>query len=322
MAVVGRLERENRTLRKLHESLSLPWNPGFSPFLNAHFESRLSRLKARLNTYYCSLMELDREVRSTRVIDGGSLDDKCEKTRLLGLNDRLIDRVLFQEQQILVDKLRLRLLHDHRDICVAREQLELVRQGRDPPAPDTRQKERIRNLKGAIEHERWRIALLRSGHAELHIAAAVIQKTWRGYSYRRRNPTLSEPPAREAPPPVQAVPPIPIDGRAAPVPHMDKVDSSDEYYSYADSGSAPEDGSAGSGTPDAASAREEEEEELGEAEGEDEEELLEAEEEAPEEDERQVEEDSLFEVTGVADAEEADSDAELDRTADGGPGEE
>jgi hypothetical protein len=321
-AVLSILNRENRSLEKLIEALKSPWNPGFSPFLDSHFASRISALSGRLNECFTGLTALDQEARSTRVIHGGIMEDKCEKTQMLILNDRLVDSALFQEQQILIAKLKLRLFHDHRDLCRAKQQLVSVRENAPIQEVDGGQKERIQILKNAIEHERWRIALLNSEHADLHLAAMIIQKTWRGYAHRKHNPTLPEPPVR-VPPPVPAeeptkpaevtevtevTPTVPKIEIKAAVPHMDKVDSSDEYYSYADSDSqgkesAPSSEGAAPEPPELPEDEEASEAELGE------EEL--AEEEIAEEEEEKHEDagdDTLFEVTGVAQPDGGDLD--------------
>jgi hypothetical protein len=255
------------------------------------------------------------------VIHGGIMEDKCEKTQMLILNDRLIDSALFQEQQILIDKLKLRLFHDHRDLCRAKQQLELVRKNERIPEPDHHQKARVRTLRNALEHERWRIALLNSENADLHISATMIQKTWRGFAYRKHNPTLPDAPVRIAEPlsadELGAVPAsVPKIEIKTAIPHMDKVDSSDEYYSYAESDSQAEESAPSSGAAAGDASPERGEEEVAgedEVAPEEEEEIVEEE----EEDGEAAGDDSLFEVTGVAqpDGGDGDSDDDLDQLA-------
>jgi hypothetical protein len=77
------------------------------------------------------------------MLNHGLIDDKCDKARALLVNDALIERALFQEQQIIVARLKLRVLHKHPDVCAA-------------------QKAIIRGLKDAIARENRRIAILRA----------------------------------------------------------------------------------------------------------------------------------------------------------------
>jgi hypothetical protein len=158
-------------------------------------------------------------------------------------------------------------------------------------------------LKGAIEHERRRIALLKSENADRHIAATVIQKTWRGYAYRKQYVKGFTTPGS-----VDEAQEVHKEGKTgSSVPHMDKVDSSDEYYSYASSreptgqlsghtqspsSTASESDATGDGSDD-------------DTDGDDDGDL------SGEEDQENPP-DMVFQVTGVADAEQPDVDSDDD----------
>jgi hypothetical protein len=205
-------ERQNSDLKQLVHSLG--GGKGVDTFLSSHFKDKLQNLSRRVNGAFGRLTEIEKEVKSTRVLCFGWFDDRCEKARVLGLNDRLIQHALLNERRILVARLKLRIYHDHRDVCAARRRLWQLRRREEEVTDDDTEKVRIGILKNAILSERRRITYLKSREMELHESAVVIQKHWRGFWWRFQ---------RNRPPPID-------------IPHMDKVDSEDNYYSdYAES---------------------------------------------------------------------------------------
>jgi hypothetical protein len=231
-------ERQNGALEKLLTSLSR--GPGVDAFLSSHFNGEIQRLARRVNGAFGRLTEIEKEVKSTRVLCFGWFDDKCEKARALGINDRLIQHALLNEQRILVARLKLRIYHDHRDVCASRRRLARLRRGEEVPAEDESEKVRIHALKNAISCERRRVRYLKSREVDMHESAVVIQKHWRGFWSRFQ---------RNRPP----TPPIAVPVRTI-GPHMDKVDPEDGYYSdYAGSSASeprPNSASESSGDED------------------------------------------------------------------------
>jgi hypothetical protein len=218
--------KANARLRQLLHALQNSPDAPIHPFLVSDFESRLANYAARLNQRVIDLTELETRVKSTRVLPSAYLDDKGEKTRLLGENELLIQTALYQEQQTIIGKLKLRALHDHRDICLAKRQLSNLKLGEHPePEQGWNRHQHIHRLKEAIEHEKRRITELESPNYGINEAATRIQKYWRGDRERakltRLAAELAALPKQEEQP---AVPKIKV-------PHMDKVDSSDEEYS-------------------------------------------------------------------------------------------
>jgi hypothetical protein len=87
-------------------------------------------------------------------------------------------------------KLQLRLHHDHRRLCGLKRQLavlngEEAESGEDDESEVQRNKERARNLRRAIEHEKARLVRLTVRPTAPELAAELIQRYWRGFATRR-----------------------------------------------------------------------------------------------------------------------------------------
>jgi hypothetical protein len=145
-----------------------------------------------------------------------------ERQKLLLENRRLTQLALGQERFILTQKMRLRLFHDHRDVCRLRRILNKLEGGGSDYSEDEniteKLKSRIHNLRRAIEGEQDRIAKLSNPQMERHEAATIIQKVWRGYRYRlymrrQAGPSTPQEETREAEAPPQQ--PRPADAPAA-----------------------------------------------------------------------------------------------------------
>jgi hypothetical protein len=93
-------EAPNAALRRLIDSLTNRTHR--DSFLSAHFHDMICRLALRINDAFDCLCDLEKSVRLRHLTWHELLDDKCDKTRALLVNDSLIGRALFQEQQILV----------------------------------------------------------------------------------------------------------------------------------------------------------------------------------------------------------------------------
>jgi hypothetical protein len=100
----------------------------------------------------------------------------------------LIERALYLERLILIEKMRLRICHDHRDLADLRLRLEHIEAPDDDDCdPDEADlKRRIRNCKEQIAREKAQIAREREPSAILDRAAASIQSAWRGFRCRAR----------------------------------------------------------------------------------------------------------------------------------------
>jgi hypothetical protein len=161
------------------------------------FNDDLILLEDRLDSRYAgisaaeSLVRLFRQtpddppVRLARPSNAASL----ERQKLLLENRKLTEIALGQERFLLVQKMRLRLYHDHRDMCRLRRVLNKLEGGGEDFSEDEDISEKLRsriyNLRHAIQREQGRIAALSNPQMERHEAATAIQKAWRGYCYRR-----------------------------------------------------------------------------------------------------------------------------------------
>ena len=98
----------------------------------------------------------------------------------------LKNKTLYYERLIILRKLQLKMLHDHRDLDQLRNSFSnLGDTDEDCACSDLRRK--CRALKRAITCEQDRIALERAPDAEEHFAAVAIQSAWRGYLFRKKN---------------------------------------------------------------------------------------------------------------------------------------
>ena len=191
-SIVSKLSIENNYIKKLTHYLNeYKTGKSASPFLKQHFRKELEGINEDINSRAEKLLNIEREVKSTRVIFGGDLSDKNEKNRLLLENKRLVDLALFLEQLTIVEKMKLRMNHDLRDYCKYKRFADNILKGNsvDFKMEDQiikQKKATIAHLKRAIEYERYRIAALQSPQYEINDAAIVIQKHWRGYLQRKK----------------------------------------------------------------------------------------------------------------------------------------
>lgn len=198
-------EKENRQLRMLITNLKN--SQEIPAHLQNCFERRIAKLEVRVSDRLSQLSSIEKDSKSSRVLFSGILDDKAEKTKLIGENDRLVQIALHQEQRALTDRLKLRVYHDHRQLYKIRELFERAKKGeeiQERDEEDDNRRTQIHNLKSAIEYEKWRISSLQSDQCDVNEAASLIQKTFRGYLQR-----LKEKPAPEEIEPIRELSPVP-----------------------------------------------------------------------------------------------------------------
>jgi hypothetical protein len=116
------------------------------------------------------------------------------RVTLLKENDRLREVALHQERLYLIQKLRLRLYHDHRDLAALRRFLRGWKAGEkefsngndlEQQQEVEKTKMRVANLKTQISRERWRLRVISELTRE-DKAAIVIQSLCRGFLQRSR----------------------------------------------------------------------------------------------------------------------------------------
>ena len=172
------------------------------------FKLDLSRFEEQIERRRRRLLELEKQVLIFRRAEdpataGPRLQDSLMPTRrrqlspLPALTDQkskasaeyqiLKNKTLYYERLIILRKLQLRVLHDHRDLDRLRRQFNNLgdEDGDDCVCSDIRRK--CHALKHAIGKEQDRIAIERSPFAEEYFAAVAIQSAWRGYYFRMKH---------------------------------------------------------------------------------------------------------------------------------------
>lgn len=183
----ARLEQENKRLRSLVNAFKS--NRKESLILNAYFNERLSSLESRVVERLARVDGIEKDAKSACLRVGADPTSSLGKTQLLDENTRLVQIALHQEQETVLSRLKLRVFHDHRQIQWLKNLFERARKGEKLDVVNDDifdRKARLRELRAAIDYEKWRIAVLRSPQYEVNAAATVIQKTWRGYIQRLR----------------------------------------------------------------------------------------------------------------------------------------
>jgi hypothetical protein len=116
------------------------------------------------------------------------VDDARPKVDLLRENERLREVALDQERSLLIEKMKLRLCHDHRDLLALRGCFARLRDSGELRAENDEipnKKAQIGNLCDRIAKEKERVRRLQQGVTVETRAAVVIQSAARGFLLRR-----------------------------------------------------------------------------------------------------------------------------------------
>ena len=118
-----------------------------------------------------------------------------DRAALMAQNNQLIDIGLSQERQISILKFRVRLYHDQRFIAQLRQnlnRLEGIGADQEEDALIAKSlKKKVHQLRIYISREKERKKMLEANEYDNYEAATIIQKTWRGYFYRKSiNPDI------------------------------------------------------------------------------------------------------------------------------------
>ena len=112
------------------------------------------------------------------------------RQELIKENEKLREVALNQERLLLIQKMKLRLCHDHRDLSSLRKILDQLEGGtfsKDEEANDIAHcKIKISNLKAKIARERHRITSLGQPKSKEDQAAVTIQSAARGFLTRMK----------------------------------------------------------------------------------------------------------------------------------------
>ena len=120
-------------------------------------------------------------------------------------NDHLTEKALYLERLIVIQKMKLKLCHDHRDLALLSNEFDIAKERIKNYSDknheeeeqddnifeldddvDQKLKTNIKNIKAAIEHEKKRIKAYESKFYNFYDAASKIQKVWLGYNCRRK----------------------------------------------------------------------------------------------------------------------------------------
>jgi nucleotidyltransferase/DNA polymerase involved in DNA repair len=201
--IVVDLTGENARLSATLSAFSELAGSDSSPFLLEQFEEDLRLLSRRIDGRSLRLTDLQKQLTAKKPDTVCPVDNRAEKKQLLIENRQLVTRALYLERQMISAKLRLRLNHDHRDFCKLKRKLANLAGDEVAETPEEREthanKETIKNLKHAIEHEKrrlMRIAVPATAEVE---AAELIQSVWRGWRVRHGRGMDAMPPKRETP---------------------------------------------------------------------------------------------------------------------------
>lgn len=205
--IIEELNAKNSPLRARCQHLKeLQSNPNASKLvlkdfridLNEHMK-RIEKRQKQLNALEASVLIFrpeDRESDERWLQDQRAITRKRPVMPLPSLNDQkgkvtseslyLRNKVLYYERLIILRKLQLKLCHDHRDLSVLRDRLEMITNGDYSETPESDMRSRCALLREMIEYEKDRIRLERAPFAEEYFAAITIQAAWRGYLARKK----------------------------------------------------------------------------------------------------------------------------------------
>ena len=156
------------------------------PYLGTRYDERLASLVSRIESRHSRVTALAKE--SSLLSPAISCKEEGHgKMRLLNENECLVRTALRLERDTVIERLRLKVFHDHREAQRLKAMLENVKNDRDIDEGVRRKgegKDVIKHLKERIERERERIAALQSPTYVWDAAATNIQRIWRGYLAR------------------------------------------------------------------------------------------------------------------------------------------
>ena len=117
------------------------------------------------------------------------IDLTLERQLLFNEYTLLKEKCVYNDRLMVLLKMKMRLCHDHRDLYELQRGIECLKTG-SSDVFESRKKEanckkRIANLKYMIELEKERVKKLENYDIEEE-SAVLIQKTWRGYSIRKK----------------------------------------------------------------------------------------------------------------------------------------
>lgn len=99
----------------------------------------------------------------------------------------LIERSLYLERLIVIQKMKLKICHDHRIMEQLKQDLSQIEDIDDDSSDDLQsQRNKIQNLREQVMREKERIREEKDENNFVHFAAVSIQSAWRGYLQRHK----------------------------------------------------------------------------------------------------------------------------------------
>lgn len=182
-------EENKRLLETLSAFNSVNESINSQTFLIDQFENELNQFSKRIDKRAILIDSIEKKSCRRKEAEFRNQDIFQEKTQLINENEQLVSKALFLEKKMIAAKLKLKLNHDHRDFCRIKRQLARLNDNdedtNDEEMEIYRNKEIIKNLKNAIEHEKSRLLRVNAPPSLEEEAAEIIQKVWRGYMVRK-----------------------------------------------------------------------------------------------------------------------------------------
>jgi ElaB/YqjD/DUF883 family membrane-anchored ribosome-binding protein len=111
------------------------------------------------------------------------------KAKVRAQHDQLKEQALANERMIILTRMQLRLIHDHRDLDALRKRVENLLHDAEADSNEEAENQRLRmqcrRLKGRIEYEKDRIRKESWVCADEYYAAVAIQSAWRAFAFRK-----------------------------------------------------------------------------------------------------------------------------------------
>ena len=180
---------ENNFIRETIAAFrELETNPSAGEFLLSQFNIELQELSKKIDQRSQKIDSLLLKSNMKKQKLRHFLTTPSSKSQIMQENSDLINEALSLERQNILLHMKLRVLHDHRDLCKMKCDLSKLEEGssiNDEENEIYKNKLIIRNLKHYIEHEKKRSIEKIMKQSPEDSAATTIQKSWRKYKAKK-----------------------------------------------------------------------------------------------------------------------------------------
>ena len=182
-------ELENNFIRETSAAFrELETNESAGEFLASQFDLELQEISKRIDQRSQKIDNLIQKSKMKSIRPKKEIQGSCQKSQVIEENRFLVEQALSLEQQNILYHLKLKVCHDHRDLCKLKCDITKITEGEslsDEEKEILQNKLIIRNLKKYIEHEKKRAHDRNIKQTPEDEAATAIQKSWRGYMARK-----------------------------------------------------------------------------------------------------------------------------------------